>query len=430
MASSKHRYRSWLWVLWLVLLLLPALQQFTGLVPQQALHGDGPEEATSAWSVERWFSGEFQKEKNEESRQKFGFRPTGVRVYNQVHYSLYDNPRAKTVVMGKEGYLYEQAYLDAYTGKDFKGGAFIENRCRLTRDLKDSLESRGVDLLVVLAPCKARYFPEHLPAGINEADSTNYQPYVEAFAKQGISVLNVHEWFLELRRETPYPLMTKNGIHWSHYGELLVGDSIARYMDETMSIPMAKLSIADGELSSDARYRDQDIEDGMNLLFDIPEEPMYYPEFSFNAAGAQAPRVLCISDSYYWGLFELGYSKQMFDNGEFWYYGNVGYGPYGERDVRHLNVLEELEDVDAVIIMTTVFNLNRFAFGFLDRGYDAFHPEGVSLTEAYEQKVLAKMNEIRNTPDWLQAVTAQAEREGISIERSIRNNAEYVLSQE
>ena len=60
-----------------------------------------------------------------------------------------------------------------------------------------------------------------------------------------------------------------------------------------------------------ALKRDSDVEDAMNLPFEIKDLEMTYPQFSFVSDSTTfKPKVITVADSFYWGMYNMGFSKK------------------------------------------------------------------------------------------------------------------------
>ena len=77
--------------------------------------------------------------------------------------------------------------------------------------------------------------------------------------------------------------------------------------------------------------------------------------------------------------------------------------------------------------MFTDANLKDFAYDFIDRLYDEYCSHG---REKREKRIAKIIEDIRNTPDWINYVKKQAQNEGISLEEALRKNAVYMMIQE
>ena len=117
-----------------LVLLIPFLQyefQFAGELP---LKGDVEYFPDMKFSVGSWKDESFQKAKEKYLNQQFGFRNFFVRLNNQIYYSIFCQAKANGVVVGKQGYLYEENYINDYK-HTFCSEAVpnAERECRVTR---------------------------------------------------------------------------------------------------------------------------------------------------------------------------------------------------------------------------------------------------------------------------------------------------------
>lgn len=110
----------------------------------------------------------------------------------------------------------------------------------------------------------------------------------------------------------------------------------------------------------------------VNLLIDIPDLKMAYPNYKvIRSDSSKGMKTLVVADSYYWSLYGNGFASQFFDNGQFWYYHNQIYEGGKEAVwVKDQNIMQEIEKDEVVIILSTVANLYRFAFGFINELYN------------------------------------------------------------
>src|SRR5690606_30083340 len=110
----------------------------------------------------------------------------------------------------------------------------------------------------------------------------------------------------------------------------------------------------------------------MNLLFKVSNFKMAYPSFKImRDENLKYPKVLTIGDSFYYDMYRLGFSDELFNNGEFWYYNKKVYhkDPNTPKSVAEINVPRKVESNNAVMVMVTDANLGGFAFGFIDSLY-------------------------------------------------------------
>ncbi len=371
----------------LLLLCLPLAQRQTKLISLPALQGSFVVPPPPDFSFDAWFEGKYQTAQQNHFKQTIGFRSVFVRIYNQLHYSLYNRAHANGVFIGKNNYLYEENDLKSHLGIDFIGHKKIAEKVRKLANICDTLQSKGIDLIVVFAPGKGNFYPEYFPQQYDsiQASTTNYAIFRQEILRTGIHFLDFQHWFGEMKQTAPYPLFPKTGTHWSRYGEILAADSIIKYINASLNgKKVPKLQIGKIETSKKMRFRDDDIEAGMNLMFNISDLEMGYPQFEIQKDSCeQNITALTIADSYFWGMFNMGISKNVFNNGQFWFYNRQIYPESftSPLHVADINLIEKLEKNDIVILLSTDSNLFRFAFGFIEQLYDEYFGEKPALAK-------------------------------------------------
>ena len=353
----------------LALLLLPWLEQNVHLFEPKPLGGAQPNSENVKFSVALWREVKFQEGQEKYISEHFGLRPFMVRFYNELFDRVFGEYQAQGVVMGKDGYLFEENYLLAASGRDYLG---LDSITKLVSDLhlmEQDLAQKGKHLLVCLAPGKGSFFPDKMPDEYRYNGSTgrNYPDFVRSLQQQQMEVFDVQDWFLKMKATAKYPLYPKTGIHWSTYGEYLVADSLIKQVSSLTQKQMPSLKLKGIDQDNTPRDRDDDIELGMNLLRNLPDFKMAYPKFEIMPLpkGKKAPKVLVIGDSFYYGMYNWGMMEHVFQEGEFWYYNHERLIPGKETSlIENLkNYAKEVQQFDVVILLLTEANLPRFGFG-------------------------------------------------------------------
>jgi|TARA_B110000902_G_scaffold82968_1_gene98471 hypothetical protein len=362
-----------------LVLCLPAIQHKTHFANEKTLHGAVSSTKYKEFTWEAWYNSEYQESTSNYLNTNFGFRPEFICLNNQRHFSFFYTAKAKGVILGKESYLYERNYIKAHLGIDYIGEKEIQENTRKLKFIQDKLKENGTDLYVLFAPGKGSYYPEYIPdkwfEGIKKNSPTNYKSYKSEFEKKEVNYIDFKAWFLGMKKSTPYPLFAKAGIHWSKYGEFLAADSLLQKISEIRNASMPNLVLDQVVVDEVNRDGDYDIGEGMNLLFDLPTFPMGYPQFHWDWDTSQTQQIVTfISDSYFWGMFNYGFSRDLFGDGEFWYYNKQIYPDSYESpiEVKDIDIRAKAEENDVIILLSTDANLYKFAFGFIDQLYKAY----------------------------------------------------------
>ncbi len=415
----------------LLFLLTPLL--FTGF-PGSKLANHKPA-ALPEWSWASWWAGDYQREVARVLNEQFGWRNNLVRLNNQKEYSLFNNATARDVVIGKDGYLYEDTYLDTATGRNYQGRKHFQEMGERLALVRDSLAERGIDLLVVMAAGKGTYFPEYHPAawaGPSPA-ATNEDGLLQALQEQQIEHLNFNAWFREMKDTTQYPLFPKVGIHWTKYGQFLVMDSLVNYLEQRHGIDLPEMVLDSIEVSSEQRGSEADIFRGLNVFQAPAGYPLAYPYWHVEHPEKEQLKTLVIGDSFYWSLYlHEQFSKKFLGNGEFWYYFNrVMWNGTDDGPASELRLPNDLLGYDLVILFETESHYHRLSNGFLEAAVAGFLAGEVATAalDIPEERLEEMMQQIRETEKWYAYVKNKAKKGDRTEEEVLRNEAQFYLEE-
>lgn len=367
-----------------------------------------------------WISGDYQQKKEEYLNAGFGLRSLFVRANNQIAFNLFKKAKANGVIIGKDNYLYEEAYIKAYYGKDYLGDDSIAHTINRLKFISDTLNKLGKQLLVVFAPGKASFYPEYIPdAFLPKNEKTNYKMFSLKAKESGLNTIDFNKWFIDNKAKSKYPLYPKYGIHWSVYGAILAADSLTKKIGDLRHIVLPKIKITEINMAKpfDSDY---DIADGMNLLLKNSSFEMAYPRIVFDNAGQTTkPKVLVISDSFYWGLYNLGISN-CFQNDHFWYYNKQVYPESSTKELLadNLNINEEINKHDVIVIISTEATLSKIGWGFVERVEKLY--KGITVIperdENYYKKIKDLIQLIKGDQKWLNDAAKRAKERNISVD--------------
>lgn len=357
---------------------MPMLNHLTGIIESGKLAGDVRLARDTTFSIRDWMNGSYQQQKEAYLNDSTGFRPDLVRLNNELDYRLFRKLHARDVVIGKNGYLYEGGYIRAYNGEDFLGNAEISSRLSKLRYIQDTLAKAGKFFAFVLVPSKGRYYPEYFPAGMyHPTDSTNYTVMRNKCAAMGINYLDLNGYFLSLKASTPHPLFSKQGIHWTYYGSDFGADSLNHYLEKSMKIDIPDMHFGEVTCTPLAEGSDNDIAQGLNLIWPFSREEFCYNQHSFDndAANKKKPSIIFISDSFFWAFIHEGIPTNCYKDWECWFYFNEiwdqdaisGTGPI--RYIKDTDWTANISKSNAVLLFLTECNLAVLGNGFIEEAY-------------------------------------------------------------
>lgn len=374
MKDFSGKIRITLFLLLLLFLVLPFFQAKFNFMNLTPLSGAINKPEKEYFSLKKWLSGDYQVKEEKYLNETFGFRNLFIRINNQVAFNLFNKAKANGVIIGKNNYLFEVNYIKAYYGQDFIGVDSIAHRMKRLKYLQDTLAKLNKTVIIAFAAGKGSFYPEYFPKNyIGEKGKTNYEYHVKFSKELGLNYIDFNKYFVDNKNTSKYPLYPQYGIHWSFYGMCLVTDSIIHYIEKIRNIDIPNL-YWNGIDMANAYGSDYDIADGMNLMFKLKSFKMAYPNVQIQSdIGKTKPSVLIISDSFYWGLFNLGISN-AFTNSHFWFYNQQIY-PDSYQSLKvtsKVNLKEEIDKHDVIILMATEASLPNLGWGFIENMYNLF----------------------------------------------------------
>ncbi len=372
MRDTSVKLRSTIFAIILIVLIFPILQSKFNIVKLNPLRGALAPPQKEYISVHGWLSGDYQLKEEQYLNETFGFRSLFIRINNQIAFTLFHKAKANGVIIGKDNYLFEENYIRAYYGQDFIGFDSIYHRIKRLEFIQDTLKKLNKSLIIVFAPGKGSFYPEYFPENyISKRNITNYECHVKLAEKSGLNYIDFYKYFLDIKSKSGYPLYPQYGIHWSSYGMGVAADSMIRYIEKLRNIDMPNLYWKDVEMS-DPKESDYDVADGMNLIFRLKSYKMAYPHILIQPdSGKVKPSVIVIADSYYWGIFNNGFTD-AFSNNQFWFYNKMIYNEETNLKTSRVDLNDEIFNHDIIIIMATETSLVSLGWGFIENTYDLF----------------------------------------------------------
>jgi len=374
MSLAKH----FLWAVTMLLVSLPLVNDIYRILPRMPLNGSYANAAEPEFSWSTWLDGSYQSAAEPWLNESVSCRDLLVRLRNQYYFTVFDQAKANAVIALNDGVLVEQAYLDALYGDDFAGEDFLLDKLKRWKRVQKGLDSIGVKAVLAFAPGKGSYYehliPEHLQS--THKPFTNYSFIKQWGAENQLNMLDLKGAFHAWSDTSRYPLFAKGGIHWNEYGVVKACDSIRGYLQWITGRPLRKFWYSI-EVSDTVRGGDNDIANGMNLLFTPKEEKLAYPFRYFGEDSTIAPtRLLTIADSYYYGIIYSGFANRICSFGGFFYYFQETYPSerFASGNVSELDLLSVLKEQDVVMLMMTEPQLKRFGWGSVEKLEEVMYP--------------------------------------------------------
>ncbi len=437
---KNNRFHTVLFSIVLIGLFLPMIQMVKPFAEVGNLFGSIVPTKKDSLTAESWFSGTFQENRNAYINEQFGFRNTAVRIHNQIAFSLFHKAKANGVIIGKEDYLYEIKYINAYRGAEEIFQSELDSNLFMLKAIQSKLKERGVEFVVVMNPGKASFYSEYIPDEFPiVSDRSYYSEYQKGLREQGIQHIDFGKWFREMKGKTPAPLFPKTGIHWSQYGATLAADSLVNYCMNLFGKEMNEFvwNKYNLPLQTTMEGVDDDMGLGMNLYWPIDVLPMAYPRLDMNAKDNAVasksvihPRVAVISDSYFFNLLQLPWAPDIFQSLNFYFYNKqLHKRPEGTMtNSDPLSQMKEIEKSNVVFVMATECNMDKLGWGFISSAYKYF-VLGEKF-DSFEFRVQKFKNNILSDEAWVKAIAEKAKQNKVPLDTMIMRDARYMAEME
>ena len=359
----------------LLLLCCPLLVQVSGYNLGKSLKGWQAPPPQDSLSWESWKNGQWQSNLEEQARHQLKARPFFARLNNQLKYSLFDHLNSRNVILGKNGYFFEEFYIQSYLGLDFQGEENISQNVAILESISDSLRAKGSNFLFVLSSGKASFMPENFPAPYDTMSKgiNNYETYRKYLLQSSIPTLDLSQYLRDLKDTATYKLYTKGNTHWSAYGLYSVTDTLVGKIENLLGKNLPDYHYGKIVMEDKARGLDDGIFQSLNLLWTNTKDEYAYQDIIIDAnqpPDVYRPKVWVVGDSFYGTLMDTEIPHRFFDPGSLFIYYT--------KEVRTLNgktypfdfkafrqKRQEAENQDLIIFFITESNIGACGWGMI-----------------------------------------------------------------
>lgn len=447
MKKARVKYDLLLFVLLMVILFVPIIQEWTGVFPVKPLNGVFVPTPKPEPTFENYKTNTYQTQIDKYTSENFGLREPIIRLYNQYLWDVYrKTPVSKEqIIFGKDGWFYEPGSVSDYEQRLFRFFAadstqmasMLSKEAHKLLHLQQVLESHSVRLFVCLVPAKDMICPEHLP----KSQDTAYigEPKISArffneeeFTRLGINHLNLEQWFLQIKDTVDFALFPKTGMHWSKYAALHGADTLIRYMEHLDSINMKNLAFGPKELDK-ARDPDDDLEKLLNLMRPVRKPKYIYADCMTDGdTTATKPKMIVIGDSFWWTIAAQLPLSEIFSRAPYWYYNGTVYYDDRYNSVNEFDLAEELLSADFVVLFYCATQQYRMNDGFTQKALKALGVKDsdaiMDSTSFIEREIQRTIGDILASPKSMESIREKAIQNNKTVEEAVRDDAKWVVN--
>jgi len=372
--------------------LVPLAQMEIGIFKDRKLGGVQNKVKKPKISRKAFTEGEFQKEFDQWFTKNLGFRGPAVRSENQLNFSLFGDMSSKSssnIVLGRDNFLFELAYIHSYNRNYPMGEAVINNVADKLRTLQLQLKQKlGVAFALVITPSKPEIYPEMVPDSFihpsREKRVSDYEIFKRIAPTKGLNVVDGVEISKKLKEETGYFVFAPGGVHWGYWTACEVGNEVINSLEQQMGKSLQKLDCGPAEFRDRPFHADRDLLNLANLWDEsFWARPVPYPNLKKMVYNPESyhPTVLMVGDSFAWNPLRFFDKDAIFRKRKFLYYYSTEYNFWTTGSVEKpkknkskknhkgkikLDWKTTFSDRDAVVIFVNQSVLHSTGLGFLD----------------------------------------------------------------
>jgi len=409
----------------LLLLSFPLIDSlFGGLIKSEKLGGDYTKAQDISFSTDSFFAGTYQQQKASFLNEDLKLYPFFVRLRNQYLYSAFGETKAFHTVIGKDDYMFDVSYISAYYGNDFIGEQTIKTKVAQIEKLKELLNYYDKDLIVCFLPGKASFYPEKIPNQYiqTEFNTTNIDYFTQELKDNGVTTLNLKQYFLNAKDSSKYSLYPKYGIHLSSYATVLTADTLIKFIEDTLNLDIPNPVITKIETTDSLKFYDPDIYETLNLLCSLEMDTMAYPTIEYSQAKDKL-KVLTVGDSFYKYIFDSGIHTNCFNNGSFWFYSKKVWPLSTNLEVSNLDIRKEIAETDLVILYATEATLYSFPYG----ATSIINEKILPIDEEWIKKYYSDLVDVN--PEWKESISAKAKKNKVDFDLQKQRDVDYMTSE-
>lgn len=379
------------------------------------------------FTFSRWLNDIIQKKVEDAAVYNTGYHISLIKLANELNYRLLIQTKACDIVSGKSGYLFDNNYLDEYTGRIFCGEDFLNKKIKYLKIVQDLLlKEKGISLIPVLEPGIASYNRDYLPMNaIPRVDGkTNYKALKETIIRSKVTIIDLEDYFNNKIKPSPYQIFPRRSLHWGTYGCYLAADTLFKFTSGIINKPLSPIILDSVFTSQTPIGSENEIEKSMNLLSKLSSNNYSHVALRFDTAGKYRPYPLFVADSYFFMYDELKITSNLLSGYTFWYY-NTTVHPFNEGPnaiwIKNLNFKEEIEKYPVIFLMANELNYYRMYWNFVEKAMQAYGLDSL-MDENYKAK-----NFILNNKTLFPKLLSFSNLYKIPFEISLENMAQMVV---
>lgn len=420
------------------LLLMPAIQNFTGWFHYTPMEGETVKTPKPTLTVRSCAQGDYQQNIEKYLSENFGFRDPLIRIYNQYLWDFYNKTYSDEVAVGKDNWLYFNFNVNEYYGKEMyrwvsKDDAVekFTRQMRILNKLRNVLKTYDIEFMIFTSPDKADLYPQYLPD--REFDTTTihaYGFYKEMFAENNFPYIDMNAWFKDVQDTLDYPAIPQASAHWV-FPAVYAADSLFRFMANEKGVTMPQIKIGKKTPNSaETIHVIRDLEYGLNLWRRLPlsDYEYYEREVTVEAdTNAVKMNAIFVGNSFFRAFNQYLPLDEIFNEVNYWFYNMTdfyGYKLQKSMPIEETDKIYEIVNADYIVWFTDNAQMYKISYGFAE---DALIK--LCVNDSLWNAEIRRYADSLDIADWEASVMLQYNPElirGLDVENPTIRNTEKI----
>ena len=216
--------------------------------------------------------------------ENFPIKKLSVSLISEFEYRIFN--RSNNVIVGEDGFLSDKVVVEQLLELDKMQENDFKEPIRRLKNIKEYLENRGQNFLVVIVPLKPTIYKEKFPGPVSERQDIGLFKFQGEMQKNDIQFVDLHNTLFKARNK--HVIYHKTDVHWNNVGSAIAVKEIINYL----SMAKFEKELYSEEYTTSSMKLTGGESTSMALLKPISEtyikwnaKPSYYIETEVNESG-------------------------------------------------------------------------------------------------------------------------------------------------
>jgi hypothetical protein len=308
-------------IFFFALLVVPAIQYFSRIIPEPGLHNVPVERRFPKASKESLLSVKFQNSLERWLIQNTGLFGGMVYLQNSINYHLFHTASSdptKGSLMGNERSLFDRIYVNDLNGRYRSTPLTPEVIAERLKRMQDFLQANGKQFLFVIHPNKALFQPEWVPSSFRIGRS---RPRFMDQLRPALDKLDVNYLEVGTKFDPAVSYFPKSGAHLSYYGMCVGTREVVKALAQKAPKLFPEFECVRKASDRAPKENELDLTDLLNAWGLYPSQAAV-PDFTMEVSRPVVPKlkVLFSGTSYVFGLMKVFDELKAFAQTDFLFY--------------------------------------------------------------------------------------------------------------